>query len=155
MHKRTIEISVGLFVLGAILSLLMLAMKVSGLSDVVNVKEGYTVTADFNNIGGLKVRSRVSIAGVPVGRVVDIDLNPDEFTARVTIIFYNTFDSIPDDSQASVLTAGLLGDNYVGVTPGFSEESLTMGSHISIENTGSAVILEELISRFVAGQASQ
>lgn len=155
MQQRTIEIAVGVFVIGAILSLLMLAIRVSGLSDVVDTRDGFYITADFNNIGGLKVRSRVSIGGVPIGRVTNIHMEKDEFLARVTMMLYSEYDTIPDDSEAAILTAGLLGDNYVGITPGFSDEFLEAESHLDVANTNSAVILEELISKFVAGQASK
>ncbi|MAZ44565.1 MAG: outer membrane lipid asymmetry maintenance protein MlaD [Legionellales bacterium] len=155
MHKRTVELAVGFLMLIAGASLLMLAIQVSGLTDFFNSDDGYLVTADFDNIGGLKVRSRVTLAGVPVGRVISIDLDNDEYLARVTMVIDSSVKNIPEDSQASILTAGLLGDNYVGLSPGFSENYLNSGSHIDAGNTISAVILEELISRFLAGQASQ
>jgi phospholipid/cholesterol/gamma-HCH transport system substrate-binding protein len=154
MQKRTIEIAVGIFFLMGIASFIMLAIKVSGLGDVYVSNEGYTITADFENIGGLKPRAKVTIAGVSIGRVTAIDFDPKEYLARVTIFIDSKANNIPDDTKASILTAGLLGDNYIGLTPGFSEHYFKEGSHISQENTNKAVVLEELVSKFVSGQAS-
>ena len=155
MHKRTVEAAVGFFMLVAGASILILAIKVSGLTDFFGSNDGYRVTADFANIGGLKVRSRVAIAGVPIGRVTSIEFENEEYVARVTMIIDSKINNIPDDSQASILTAGLLGDNYIGITAGFSEDYLNQNDHIELGNTMSAMVLEELISRFLAGQASQ
>lgn len=155
MRSQTIEITVGLFVLSALGALLWLSIKVSGLTDMVSLQEGYLITSDFQNIGGLKVRSRVTVAGVPVGRVVAIDLNPHEFHATVTMLIQKNIHALPQDSTASILTAGLLGDNYIGITPGFEASVLAHESHIPIEQTDSALVLERLISRFMANQASQ
>lgn len=155
MHKRTIEIAVGIFVLCSFAALFMLAIKVSGLAGVFDAKDGYQISANFSNIGGLKVRSRVSLAGVPIGRVTNIVLDRDDYVARVSMLIDASIDTIPDDSQASILTAGLLGDNYVGLTAGFSDDFLEAGSEIEDGNTNSAVIIEELISKFLSGQASQ
>ena len=156
MAKRTIEITVGLFMLAGLVALLMLALRVSGLSDVYSGKDGYIVYANFDNVGGLKPRARVSIAGVPVGRVLDINFNEKDYSARVKLLIYQDVDEIPDDTQASILTAGLLGDNYIGLNPesAWSDKYLKDGSEIVRENTHSAVILEELISKFVSGRAS-
>ncbi|MES2212342.1 MAG: outer membrane lipid asymmetry maintenance protein MlaD [Pseudomonadota bacterium] len=155
MRSQNIELAVGLFVLAAIAALLMLSIRVAGLSDITSGKNGYLVTSDFSNIGGLKVRSRVSIAGVPIGRVTNIVLDQSTFTARVTMMIDIDANHIPDDSQASILTSGLLGDNYVGFTPGFSDKMLVTGSHVPLENTNSALVLEQLIAHFMANQASQ
>lgn len=156
MSKRTVEIFVGLFVLTGLAALLILTIRVSGLSDVYAKKSGYTVFANFDNIGGLKPRARVTIAGVPVGRVMNIQFNESEYNARVELLIYSQIDELPDDTQASILTAGLLGDNYIGLDPesAWSEEFLKNNSEIPRENTHSAVILEELISKFVSGKAS-
>lgn len=155
MRKSTLEITVGLFVITGLAALLVLAIKVSGLTDIYSGDTGYEVTADFTNIGGLKPRARVSLAGVPVGRVIAIDLDKENFVAHVTMIIREDMHSIPADSQASILTAGLLGDNYIGLTPGFSDRMLSEGGHIAVEDTSSAVILEQLISKFVSGKASE
>lgn len=156
MSKRTVEISVGLFVIAGILALLMLALRVSGLNDVYSGGEGYILYANFDNVGGLKPRARVSIAGVPVGRVLDINFNEDDYSAKVKLFIRKDIDQIPDDTQASILTAGLLGDNYIGLNPesAWSDKFLRDGSEIPKENTHPAVILEDLISKFVSNKAS-
>jgi len=154
MHKRTIEIAVGFFFLLGILAFAMLALQVSGISKIYGLQEGYKITADFENIGGLKPRARVTIAGVAVGRVVAINYDPKDFVARVSIVIDNKVTNIPDDTSASILTSGLLGDNYIGLSPGFSEQFYKEGSHIPVENTSKAVVLEELVSKFLSSQAS-
>lgn len=154
MKNRTIEISVGLFVVLGIIALLMLAMQVSGLSNSFRDDQGYKVTAIFANIGGLKVRSKVTMAGVKIGRVTNITLDKDEYTAIVEMSIDTRFSNIPTDSEAQILTSGLLGDNYVGIKPGFEEDSFFKnGGLIDETRTNSAVVLEDLISKFVAGEA--
>lgn len=153
MQKRTIEIAVGIFFLLGIAAFAIMAIKVSGLSQVYN-SSGYTITAEFENIGGLKPRARVSIAGVAVGRVASIDFDDKNYLAKVTINVNSNVRNLPDDTTASILTAGLLGDNYIGLTPGFSDNFLKPGSSIPLENTNKAVVLEELVSKFLSGQAS-
>lgn len=154
MQKRALEITVGLFFLLGIAAFIVLALKVSGLGEAITFSDGYTITADFENIGGLKPRARVTIAGVSVGRVTSIKYDPKEYLAHVTILVDDTVKNIPEDSNASILTAGLLGDNYIGLTPGFSDTFLKVGGHISVNNTNKAVVLEELVSKFLANQAS-
>lgn len=153
---RTVELTVGAFVLAGILSLLMLAVQVSGLGNLFKEEPGYKVHADFNNVGALKNRAKVSIAGVVVGRVVNIALEPETYNARVTFtVNPSRIEKLPSDSRASIMTAGLLGDSYVAITPGFDDVSLLHeGSIIPEQNTDSAVAFEQLISKFVAGQAS-
>lgn len=155
MHNRLIEIIVGLFMLFGLACLLVLALKVSGLNDFYAYRDNYVVTADFENVAGLKPRSKVTIAGVAVGRVADIEYYPNNYSARVTLSIFKDVDNIPDDSRASILTAGLLGDNYIGITPGFSDTMMVKGTHIDLEQTTSGIILEELISKFVSGAASE
>lgn len=156
MKMKTVELTVGLFMVAAILSLLMLALQVSGLSDFFHEDTGYKIAVEFNNIGGLKPRAKVSIAGVVVGRVVRVVLEPNSFNAKVEIaIDPRKIEKLPIDTRASIMTSGLLGDNYVALTPGFSEsEFLKNGSIISVDNTDSAIVLEQLISKFVANQVS-
>ncbi len=156
MKMRTVEITVGAFVVAGILSLLMLALQVSGLNYFFREEPGYKIKVEFTNIGSLKVRGKVSLAGVVVGRVVKIGLEPKSFNAVVWIsIDPNRIQNLPIDTRASILTAGLLGDNYISLTPGFSEtEFLKEGDVIQPGSTDSAVILEQLISKFLAGQAS-
>lgn len=152
MKNRTLEIWVGLFVILSIAAFLMLALQVSGLSDFYSVKKGYTVKAAFSNIGGLKVRSKVTISGVTVGRVMDISLVANqygEYQALVLLSIEKDLRNLPEDSSAKILTAGLLGDNYIEIIPGQADKFLTEGS--TIELTSQAVLLEDLISKFASG----
>lgn len=157
MRRRAVESAVGLFLIAGIVSLLVLALQVSGLSNLFETDNGYKIKAEFTNLGGLKTRAKVSLAGVVVGRVLHIALEPDSFYATVTIsIDPRRVQNLPEDTRASILTAGLLGDNYIGLTPGFSTTAfLKEGSIIPAENTDSAVVLEQLIAKFVAGQANK
>jgi phospholipid/cholesterol/gamma-HCH transport system substrate-binding protein len=147
MRQRVFELWVGIFMLLGISALLFLALRVSGLTTQTYAQKGYEVKAHFANIGGLKVRSAVSIAGVVIGRVDSIRLESDGYNAVVTMSIDANQANIPDDSTASILTQGLLGSNYVGLTPGYSSDFLTQGS--VLDNTQSAIILENLISQFM------
>ncbi len=156
MRLKTIEIAVGLLVVAGIASLLILALQVSGLGSFTREAPGYKIKAEFSNIGGLKVRAKVAVAGVVIGRVVSIHLDPKTFNATV-LMSLDPFEAaqLPTDSRASILTSGLLGDNYISLTPGFSENDfLKEGDMITVSNTDSAVVLEQLISKFFAGQSS-
>lgn len=161
MRARTIEITVGLFVLAGLLALLMLALRVSGLNDIYSGNSGYEITADFENVGGLKPKARVSIAGVPVGRVKSVVFDKKTHYAKVTMVIFNSVDNLPENTEAQILTAGLLGDNYIGLLPlqsvdePDSQHYLKAGANIGIESTHKAVILEELISKFMANQTTK
>ncbi|OGT37019.1 MAG: outer membrane lipid asymmetry maintenance protein MlaD [Gammaproteobacteria bacterium RIFCSPHIGHO2_12_FULL_38_14] len=144
--QRFIDSIVGLFLLLAFFALTLLAFKVSGLTTLFPTQT-YTVTAAFDDIGGLKVRSPVKIGGVQVGEVSQIDLDPITFKAIVYMKIADQFNDIPDDSSASILTAGLLGDNYISITPMYSKTFLKKGSEIQF--TTSAMILEKLIGQFI------
>ncbi len=150
MQKKSTEIIVGLFVLAGVAALFVLAMKVSNLSQFTD-ETGYSVVAEFENIGGLKVRSPVSMAGVRVGRVASIDLSPTTYNALVTINVYGQFDQIPTDTAASIYTAGLLGEQYIGLEAGAEEEFLTDGD--VIELTQPALVLEQVIGQFLFSKA--
>jgi phospholipid/cholesterol/gamma-HCH transport system substrate-binding protein len=159
MREKTIEITVGLFVLAGLLAFLVLALRVSGLTDVYSAKEGYEITAEFENVGGLKPKARVSIAGVPVGRVKSVVFDKKTHYAKVTMLIFNSVDNLPENTEAQILTAGLLGDNYIGLLPLQSVDDATQtqnylkaGANIGVESTHKAVILEELISKFLANQ---
>lgn len=156
MKQRTVEITVGVFMIIGILSLLMLAIQVSGLKTFFKEEKGYNIRAEFSNIGGLKVRAKVSVAGVVVGRVIKIQLEPDTYNATVSMcIDSSRVNKLPSDTRAGILTSGLLGDNYISLTPGFSEtEFLKEGDMIVLGNTDSAIILEQLVSKFLANQVS-
>lgn len=145
MRQRTIELVVGLFMLAGIIALLMLALKVSGLN--LNIGDDYyVVTASFGNIGGLKVRAPISLAGVKVGYVSAIKLDRKTYRADVTLALKKGV-AIPDDSSASILTEGLLGSNYIGITPGYKEDMLKEDGKIT--NTHPAIILENLIGQLL------
>lgn len=144
--QRFVESMVGLFLLFAIISLSVLAFKVSGLTSLFPEKS-YLVTAEFDDIGGLKVRSPVKIGGVQIGEVAGISLDPVTFKAVVHLNIHDQFNDIPDDSSARILTAGLLGDNYVAITPMYNTTFLKNGSQIKFTN--SAMILEKLIGQFI------
>ncbi len=153
MKSRKLEIWVGLFVVLSIAAFLMLALQVSGLSNFYGAKGGYTVKANFANIGGLKVRSRVTVSGVTIGRVESIVLEENsygEYQAVVSFVIATDFNKLPADSSAKILTAGLLGDNYIGLVPGHSDKFLQEGS--VIEFTSQAILLEDLISKFATGK---
>ena len=146
LPQRLIESLVGLFLLLAILALAVLAFKVSGLTNLFPDKS-YTVTAAFDDIGGLKVRAPVKIGGVQIGEVSDIQLDSVTFRATVKMRIRDQFNDIPDDSSAGILTAGLLGDNYIAITPMYNKTFLKEGSQIQL--THSAMILEKLIGQFI------
>lgn len=151
MTRRSIEIWVGVFLAAGIAALFVLAMRVSNLSSV-NGGPGYQVKAYFENIGGLKVRSPVSASGVRVGRVADIRYNTETYQAEVTLQIDARYNTFPTDTSASIFTAGLLGEQYIGLGPGAEEEYLKDGDRITI--TESAVVLERLISQFLYSKAA-
>ena len=152
MQSRTVEIWVGLFIAAGMAALFMLAMQVSNLT-VVSNDAGYEVTAKFENISGLKVRSPVTMAGVRIGRVTHIGFDPQTFEAVVTLNISNQYNQLPADTSASIFTAGLLGEQYVGLEPGGEMEVLKDGSEIML--TQSALILEQLIGQFLFSKASE
>ena len=149
---KTVEILVGAFMAAALLALFFLAMKVSNLG-TLDVGESYTVSAHFDNIGSLKAKAPVTIAGVEVGRVSSIGFDQERFQAVVKMAIQARYDKIPDDSFAKILTAGLLGEQYVGLDPGGSETYLKEGSEIEI--TQSAMVLEDVIGQFIFGKAQE
>lgn len=146
ISQRSIESYVGLFILAAGLALVILAFKVSGLTTLFK-SDGYIVTAYFDDIGGLKVRAPVKVGGVLIGEVTGISLDPASFKAIVNMHINKKFSDIPSDSSASILTAGLLGDNYIELTPMYSQDVLKNGS--VIQYTHPAMILERLIGQFL------
>ncbi|MGH8338557.1 MAG: outer membrane lipid asymmetry maintenance protein MlaD, partial [Gammaproteobacteria bacterium] len=145
-QTRTIEISTGLFIILGFSALFFLATQTTNIGSYGDTG-GYNVTASFTNVGGLKVRAPVTMAGVAVGSVTAISLDPQTFNAVVTLRISGKYNKIPDDSSASILTSGLLGEQYVGLTLGGSETFLKNGSKIQF--TQSAIILENLIGQFL------
>ncbi len=144
-QTRTIEIVTGAFIILGIAALYVLATSATNISSYGENK-GYAVTASFSNIGGLKPRAAVTMAGVAIGRVTDIKLDPKSFSAVITMQIDGRYNEVPDDSTASILTSGLLGEQYIGIDPGGSETFLKQGS--SIQYTQSALVLEKLIGQF-------
>jgi phospholipid/cholesterol/gamma-HCH transport system substrate-binding protein len=147
MFRKLTETCVGLFMILSICALTFLALKVSGLTGYANQTDYYKIAADFDNVGGLKIRAPVLIAGVSVGEVSNIVLNTTDFRARVTLLIDKHKAQLPTDTSASIYTQGLLGSNYVNLAPGYSETFLKEGG--VIETTNSAVILEKLIGQFL------
>ncbi len=141
---------VGLFMVAGVLALFFLAMKVSNLGSFTT-GDVYHVTARFENVGGLKVKAPVTMAGVEVGRVKSIGYDPKGFQAVVTLGIDKRYSEIPDDTFAKILTAGLLGEQYIGLEPGGSLRNLTEGSDIRL--TQSALVLEDVIGQFIFGKA--
>ncbi len=146
MNSRMVEIGVGLFVALGLAALFMLAMQVSNLSAVTS-SDSYTLTAGFENIGGLKVRSPVTVSGVRVGRVDAIDYDAKAFEAVVTMRIYSNYNGFPEDTSASIFTAGLLGEQYIALEPGGSMENLVEGDHLQL--TQSALVMEQVIGQFL------
>ncbi len=150
MAKKGIETMVGLFVLLGIVALAFLALKTANLGNLGR-GETYRLQARFDNIGGLKVRAPVRSAGVTVGNVTAITLDNKTYQGVVTLDVERRF-QFPKDTSAKILTAGLLGDQYLGLEPGGDEKNLEPGQ--TITQTQSAVVLENLIGQFLTGKAS-
>ncbi|KPK70954.1 MAG: outer membrane lipid asymmetry maintenance protein MlaD [Acidithiobacillales bacterium SM23_46] len=151
LNNRLIEFWVGVFVIAGLVALTMLAFRVSNLTAMETV-DGYKVTARFNNVGQLKVKAPITLAGVRIGRVSEIVFDSDKYQAVVTLEIDGRFRKIPRDSSASILTAGLLGEQYVGLEAGADEEFLRQGDSLML--TQSALVLEKLIGQLVANLAS-
>ena len=152
MQNRTMAIGVGLFLLAGILALLLLALRVSGLSPTAST-DTYKLYANFDNIAGLTVRAKVTMAGVTIGKVTAIDLDRDNYMARVTLQLEKAVDNLPVDSTASILTAGLLGEKYIGISVGGEDAILKDGG--TIHDTQSSLVLEDLIGKFLLNTVSK
>lgn len=151
MKRTTVDLWVGVFVTAGVIALLALALKV-GNATTVSVSNGYAVYAEFDNIGGLKVRAPVKSAGVVVGRVESIVLDQQKYMAKVTVRLDNHY-KFPKDSTAAILTSGLLGEQYLGLEAGGDTANLAPGDRIRL--TQSAVVLEKLIGQFLYGKAAE
>jgi len=151
MERTTIDLWVGIFAAAGAAAIMGLAMKVGNLTSS-NIGETYSVTAAFENIGGLKPRAPVKSAGVVVGRVDTIDFDSTSYEAKVTIKVDKRY-SFPKDTFANIYTAGLLGEQYVGLEAGGATEPLKNGDKIT--HTQDAVVLEKLISQFLYSKASE
>jgi phospholipid/cholesterol/gamma-HCH transport system substrate-binding protein len=150
--SRPRELGTGLFVFLGFAALLFLATQTTDLDEYAR-DEGYRVTARFEDVAGLKARSQVAMSGVPIGRVESIEFDNDRLDAVVTLRINSQFNRIPDDSDASILTAGLLGSKYVGIGAGGSDTYLADGSELQL--TQSAVVLEQLIGKFLFSKAEE
>jgi len=151
MNRTVLDLWVGFFVALGIAAVLFLALKVGNLSSS-SMSQPYTLLAKFDNIGGLKVRGPVKSAGVLVGRITDIRLDPESYEAVVTLSVDGRF-HFPKDTFASIYTAGLLGEQYVGLDVGGDEKMLQAGD--TVTKTQSAVVLEKLISQFLFSKAAE
>ena len=150
-QTRTVEAGTGLFVLLGIGALFFLATQTTGQQDF-DPDEVFEVQARFENVGSLKERAPVSMSGVTIGRVTKIKFDRDSLEAVVTFVIDSKYDTLPDDTDASILTAGLLGAQYIGLQAGGSETYLEDGSEILF--TQSAVVLENLIGKYLFNQGS-
>ena len=150
MRKSAIDVWVGIFVAIGLLAALFLALKVGNMN-AVSFAPTYKISARFDNIGGLKPRAPVKSAGVVVGRIADIRFDDTTYQATVTMTLERSY-QFPKDSAAKILTSGLLGEQYVGLEAGGSDQMLAQGNMIT--QTQSAVVLENLISQFLYNRAA-
>lgn len=150
MGSKTLDLWAGAFVFAGIVALFMLAFKVGNLSSFSLSSDNYVLYANFENIGGLKVRAPVKSAGVVVGRIAEIRFDNKDYVARVALSLENRY-QFPKDTFASILTSGLLGEQYVGLDAGGDSEFLQAGE--TIKKTQSAIVLEKLIGQFLFNKA--
>jgi phospholipid/cholesterol/gamma-HCH transport system substrate-binding protein len=148
MRVRTLEIGVGAFMLAGILALAFLAIQVSGLDVRDNSRDTFKLSARFNNVSGLGVRAKVSVAGVNIGRVTGIRLDPSDTMAVVDMAIDKRVDYLTRDTIASIQTQGVLGEKYISLSVGGDPDILGEGDEI--EDTQSALVLEDLISKFIS-----
>lgn len=152
--SKKVEFMVGLFAALGVAALLMLALKVAN-NGMSGNGETYQLYAKFDNIGGLKVRSPIKVGGVVVGRVSDISLDEEDYTPVVTLTIDAQYNQFSEATSVSILTAGLLGEQYIGLLPGFMDESVTtLEPGDFIEDTKPALVLEELIGQFLFSEGS-
>jgi len=149
MERSTLDLWVGVFVVAGIAAIAILAFKVGNLG-TYNVSESYQVKAYFTNVGGLRATASVKSSGVLVGRVTEVKLNSERYEAEVTMSIDKRY-QFPKDTLVSILTSGLLGDQYIGLKPGMDDGMLKNGDVIHM--TRSAVVLEDIIGQIVASKA--
>ena len=152
MRTRNLELIVGVFILAGLLALAVLAVRVSGLT-ATSTGSTYSGHAYFDNVAGLTPRAKVTMSGVTIGQVTAISFDKNRYSARVDLAIDSKVDTLPADSTASILTAGLLGEKYVGISVGGDDELLVDGSELY--DTQSALVLEELIGRFLLNTVSK
>ncbi len=151
-QTRAVEFGTGLFVLIGMSAIFFLTTQTTG-GNNFSATDVYEVQARFENVGSLKPRAPVAMAGVTIGRVTNIVFDPNALDAVVTLVIDSQYDQIPDDSDASILTSGLLGSQYIGLQPGGSDMFLEEGSEILF--TQSAIVLENLIGKFLLRDSSE
>lgn len=151
-HSKTQDTLVGLFVATGIAALFYMALQISNLGSYSS-DDTYTVIANFQNSGGLKVKSPVSIAGVRIGRVSSISLDKETHESVVEMQIESKYNNLPDDSGASIYTAGLLGEQYISIDPGPGISGDFLKDKSKIDNVSSAIILEEMIGKFILNKA--
>ncbi len=151
-HTATQDTLVGIFVAAGIAGLFFLALQVSNLISF-GEQDTYTVTARFESSGGLKIKSAVSAAGVRIGKVTDIRFDPKTYQSVVSMAIETQYNTLPDDTTASIFTAGLLGEQYINLEAGGSEAYLKNGSNIDL--TQSAIVLEKIIGQFLFKSAEE
>lgn len=151
MQSKAIEILVGLFFTLGVAAVFILTFRVASLN-VGGGDDTFAITASFENIGGLRPGASVTMAGVRIGRVRNILIDRDTLDAKVTMDIVRGYDNLPKDSSVGILTAGLLGEQYIGLTPGGDPESLAEGDKIMF--TQSALVLENLIGQFLVSKAT-
>lgn len=146
-QTRLMELVVGLFICLGLAAMFLLTLQVSTQNDL-RQDASYELMARFDNVGSLRVRAPVTLAGVRIGRVIAVDVNPETFQAEVKFAIDQRYDKLPMDSSAAIQTAGILGEQYIALQPGGAMENLKQGDRIGF--TQSAVVLENLIGRFLA-----
>ncbi|MFQ6372933.1 outer membrane lipid asymmetry maintenance protein MlaD [Shewanella sp. YIC-542] len=155
MLTRKIEFLVGMFLLAGMAAFLVLVYKVANV-EVQTSSATYTLTAEFSNIGGLKVRSPVKVGGVVVGRVSNITLDAKKMSPLVTLTMDKRYNNFPETSSLSVLTSGLLGEQFLGLTPGFMDDDIAiLQDGDRIYDTHSALVLEDLIGQLLYSMGSK
>ncbi|MES2741562.1 MAG: outer membrane lipid asymmetry maintenance protein MlaD [Pseudomonadota bacterium] len=151
MERKSLDVWVGLFVMLGVAALIFLALKAGNMSSL-SLSQTYSISAKFDNIGGLKPQAPVKGAGVVVGRVADIKFDDKSYQALVTLDIQSSH-AFPKDSSAKILTAGLLGEQYIGIEAGGDTKNLVAGDKIS--RTQSATVLEDLINQFIYSKAAE
>lgn len=146
-QTRLMELVVGLFICLGLAAMFLLTLQVSTQNDLRR-DTSYEITARFDNVGSLRIRAPITLAGVRIGRVTAVDVNPETFQAEVKLAIDQRYDKLPSDSSAAIQTAGILGEQYIALQPGGAMENLKAGDRIGF--TQSAVVLENLIGRFLA-----
>ena len=152
LKSKLTETIVGVFITIGLAAMLLLAMQVSNLSSLGG-DDGYEVKAEFDNVGGLKVRFPVKMAGVVIGRVADIQFDSENYQAVAILRIKPQYNRIPDDSTANIFTAGLLGEQYISLDAGGEEKFLKDGDSLTL--TQSAMVLEQVIGQFIYGKAQE